>query len=188
MPTGSGKTLCGVKIAFERALSGGKKRIIYVIPYTSIIEQTADELQKLFPEVTILQHHSNFDFEESELRGKTVDSSSENGTGAETLKKAAENWDASIIITTNVQFFESIYSNKVSRLRKMHNMANSVLVFDEIHTLPIKYLSYCMKSIDELTKNYNSEAVFMTATMPDFKGVCEKYFKRHIEPIDLVPD
>ena len=188
MPTGSGKTLCGVKIALERALSGGKKRIIYVIPYTSIIEQTADELQKLFPEVNILQHHSNFDFEESELRGKTVDSSSENGTGAETLKKAAENWDASIIITTNVQFFESIYSNKVSRLRKMHNMANSVLVFDEIHTLPIKYLSYCMKAIDELTKNYNSEAVFMTATMPDFNDVCEKYFSRHIAPVDLVPD
>jgi len=181
MPTGSGKTLCSMRLALERVIKTGKKRIIYVIPYTSIIEQTAEEFRPFFLDTEILEHHSNFDFEETEEPESDI-----NGV----LKKSAENWDASVIITTNVQFFESIYSNKSSRLRKLHNMADSVIVFDEIHTLPFAYFLPCMKAIGSLTADYRAEAIFLTATMPSFTRLAERYpdaFCR-IKPVDLLPD
>jgi CRISPR-associated endonuclease/helicase Cas3 len=185
MPTGSGKTICSLKLALERLRSGGKKRIIYIVPYTSIIEQTAKIFKdlfnkELFPNFTILEHHSNFDFEQNDF--------TDDGTGKNKLKLAAENWDAPFIITTNVQFFESIYSNRSSRLRKLHNMSDSILVFDEIHTLPMKYFAPCIKAVDQLTANFNSEAIFLSATMPDFQGMAEKYIGRKIEMCDLLPD
>jgi len=183
MPTGSGKTLCSMRLALERAIKTGKKRIIYVIPYTSIIEQTANEFRPFFPDSEILEHHSNFDFDEEKDDGGEDDV---NGI----LKKSAENWDASVIITTNVQFFESIYSNKSSRLRKLHNMAESVIVFDEIHTLPVDYLIPCLKAVGALTSDYRSEAIFLTATMPSFSRLSERFKEAfgNINPVDLLPD
>lgn len=178
IPTGSGKTICSMNLALKIANREGKKRIIYVIPYTSIIEQTAEVFESLFPNAKILQHHSDYVFEE-----KTKNASKDEPS----MQKAAENWDASIIITTNVQFFESIYDNHSSRLRKFHNMADSVIVFDEIHTLPIDLFVPCMKAVEQLTTRYQAKAIFLTATMPDFASLVEKYVGRKWEMVPLVP-
>ena len=160
MPTGSGKTLCSMKIALEYAVKEHKKRIIYVIPYTSIIEQTADIFSGIFGEdLFVLQHHSNFDYEMQK---------DDNITTADKLKRTCENWDAPLIVTTSVQFFQSIYHYKSSRLRKLHNMADSVIVFDEIHLMPIDLLQPCLRGIGYITKYLNSNAIFLSATMPDY--------------------
>ena len=168
MPTGSGKTLCSLRLALEllKRSNGRLKRIIYVIPYTSIIEQTA----KIFTEIVgqyadIVQHHSNFIY----------DDSGENDLTAAKLKKACENWDAPVIITTSVQFFESLYHYKSSRLRKLHNIAESVIVFDEIHLLPVDQLQPCLKGVGYITKYLDSKAIFLSATMPNYKKLFEKY-------------
>lgn len=186
MPTGSGKTLCSVALALERVRLSGKKRIIYVIPYTSIIEQTAETLQKLFPSLTILQHHCNFDFDKNTDAEEGEDDGEISAT--EKLKKSTENWDVPMVITTNVQFFESIYSNRSSKLRKLHNMADSVIIFDEIHTLPIEWFIPCIKAVEQLTLHYNSEALFLTATMPDFSALCERFIGHPLQVKDLLPD
>lgn len=160
MPTGSGKTLCSVKLALERAASG-KKRIIYVIPYTSIIEQTADNFEKIFGEtLPILQHHSNYTSDDKE---------------ANIIRRTTENWDAPFIITTNVQFFQSVYHNRSSKLRKLHNMAESVIVFDEVHMMPLEYLQPCLRAVGYITSYLDSEAIFMSATMPDFRRLLSEY-------------
>lgn len=167
MPTGSGKTLCSIKFALQRAINMGKKRIIYIIPYNSIIEQTADVFEKIFGEdAEILRHQSTFFYDEES--GYSEDYQ-------EVIKYATENWDASIIITTAVQFFETIYSNKRSKLRKMHNMADSILVFDEAHLMPVKYLKPCLEAVSYITKYLNSEAVLLTATMPDYEKLLNEY-------------
>lgn len=167
MPTGSGKTLCSLKIALYRLKATGKKRIIYVIPYTSIIEQTAELFEGMFGEYAdILQHHSNYCYDSDERE--------EEGT-AEKLKKSAENWDAPFIITTSVQFFESLYHYKGSKLRKLHNLADSVIIFDEVHLLPLKLLQPCLRAVGHITKYLNSEAVFLSATMPDYGELFRKY-------------
>ncbi len=189
MPTGSGKTLCSMRLALERAKRTGKERIIYVIPYTSIIEQTADVFETLFPNVPILEHHSNFDFdEEIESCLKRFVADEKGDSTAEKLKRRTENWDCPIVITTNVQFFESIYSNRSGKLRKLHNMANSILVFDEIHTMPIQYFGFCMQAIAQLTTYYGSEAIFLTATMPDFAALYAKFCNQSFPMRDLLPD
>lgn len=163
MPTGSGKTLCSLKLALE----SGKKRIIYVIPYTSIIEQTANKFEKMFGDVLpVLQHHSNYSYDgDTEEEKKT----------AEKLKKTCENWDAPLIITTSVQFFQSIYHYKGSALRKLHNLRDSVIVFDEIHLIPTQLLRPCLKAVGYITKYLNSEALFLSATMPDYSKLFDKF-------------
>lgn len=168
IPTGSGKTLCSLKIALDKLLAskGQKKRIIYVIPYTSIIEQTADVFGNIFSEYAdILQHHSNYCFDDDIYEPST----------AEKLKKAAENWDAPFIVTTSVQFFESLYHFKGSSLRKLHNMADAVIIFDEIHLLPINLLQPCLRGIGNIMKYLNSEAIFLSATMPDYSELFKRY-------------
>ena len=166
MPTGSGKTLCSIKIALKKLREHGKKRIIYVIPYTSIIEQTAETFEKLFGKYAdILQHHSNYCFEDM----------GENDLTADKLKRSAENWDAPIIITTCVQFFQSLYHYRSSGLRKLHNYADSIIIFDEVHMLPVEMLQPCLRGIGFVTKYLNSEAVFLSATMPDYTPLFEKF-------------
>lgn len=166
MPTGSGKTLCSIRLALESAVKNGKKRIIYVIPYTSIIEQTADTFNELFGDVLpVLQHHSNFDY----------DNVSVSEDEAEFLARTTENWDAPLIITTNVQFFQSIYHNRSSKLRKLHNIADSVIIFDEVHMMPIEYLQPCLRAVGYLVNYLHCEALFLSATMPDFSSMLKKY-------------
>ena len=180
MPTGSGKTLCSVKFALERVIRMGKKRIIYIIPYNSIIDQTVNVFEGLFDlDAEILRHQSTFSYEEDDYSEDY----------RKVVKRAIENWNVeSIIVTTAVQFFESIYSNKRGKLRKMHNMADSILIFDEAHLMPQNYLQPCLRAIAYITKYLNSEAVFLTATMPDFSKLLHQYALKNSKIVELIDD
>lgn len=172
MPTGSGKTLCSLKLAIDmiRRSQGRLKRVIYVIPYTSIIEQTADSFTTLFGKYAdILQHHSNHFYDaESESTDNT----------SQKLRLACENWDAPFVITTSIQFFQSLYHYKSSSLRKLHNMAESVIVFDEIHLLPLEVLQPCLRGVGYITKYLGSKALFLSATMPDYSKLFDSFISQ----------
>lgn len=156
VPTGGGKTVSSLAFALHHAREHGMKRVIYVIPYTSIIEQNAEVFRKILGETAVLEHHSSADYEIGDELSK------------ETLQKAraTENWDAPIVVTTAVQFFESLYSSKSSKCRKLHNIANSVVVFDEAQMLPLPYLRPCVHAIAQLVANYRVTALLCTATQP----------------------
>lgn len=179
MPTGSGKTLCSMKFALERAIRTGKKRIIYVIPYNSIIDQTVKDFEDIFGEsASILRHQSSFSYDDSDY----------DEDYKKQLKSSAENWNAQLIVTTAVQFFESVYANKRSKLRKMHNIADSILVFDEAHLMPAEQLQPCLRAIVYATRLLNSEAVFLTATMPDFDSLIRQYAFKDSKITELISD
>lgn len=188
VPTGGGKTLTSMAFALNHARQNGLERIIYVIPYTTIIDQNATVFKHCLGEENILEHHSNFDWEGA-LKSDSPDSEDDQTNNAiNKLKLSSENWDVPVIVTTNVQFFESLFNNRSSRCRKIHNMANSVLVFDEAQMLPREFLDPCMKAVCELVKNYQSTAVFCTATQP----ILKKFFPTNIvfdeiskDPINL---
>lgn len=183
MPTGSGKTLASVKFALERAIRGKKRRIVYVIPYNGIIDQTVEEFQQLFgDDLEILRHQSSFSYEVGEN-----DNDLDEDYRVAAIQ-AAENWDAPFIITTAVQFFESLHSNQRARLRKVHNMADSILVFDEAHLLPQSFMRACLSSIVWLTHSMGSEAIFLTATMPDFGKLIWLYALPESKICDLVEE
>lgn len=150
VPTGGGKTLSSLAFALKHAERHAMNRVIYVIPYTSIIEQNAGIFRNIFGNEALLEHHSNFEPDEDDSKSKF----------------SAENWDAPLIVTTNVQFFESLFHNRSSRCRKLHNIANSVIILDEAQMLPVKLLKPCMEALRELVKNYNSTVVLCTATQP----------------------
>ena len=154
VPTGGGKTLSSMAFALHHAAKHGKRRIIYVIPYTSIIEQTADQFRQIFNDA-VVEHHSNVDVSDE---------------GHETTKSrlACENWDAPVIVTTSVQFFESLFANRSSRCRKLHNIVNSVVVLDEVQLLPPEYLNPILHTMKELQKNYGVTFVLSSATQPAF--------------------
>lgn len=153
VPTGGGKTISSMVFALKHALVNGQKRIIYIIPYTSIIDQTVEVFSRIFGAANVLAHHSRveYDDEDEMMNAKRL---------------ATENWDAPIIVTTNVQFFESLFSNRTSRCRKLHNIANSVLIFDEAQMLPQQFLRPSVAAIAELVVNYRCSAVLCTATQP----------------------
>lgn len=165
IPTGGGKTLASMAFALNHAKKHGLKRVIYVIPFTSIIEQNAGVFKEYLGDENVLEHHSNFDWKKEDKKD-TEDADDETKDALDKLKLASENWDIPIVVTTNVQFFESLYANKNSRCRKLHNIAKSVIVFDEAQTLPQEYLDPCMLAVKELVVNYGASAVFCTATQP----------------------
>ena len=164
LPTGAGKTFASMAFGLQHAVRHHLKRIIYVIPYTSIIEQNAAVFRTSLREYEshILEHHSNFDWNSQQIEN----ASDYGGNALEKLKWAAQNWDVPIIVTTNVQFFESLFANRSSRSRKIHNLAKSVIIFDEAQMLPRDYLKPCMYAVAELVNNYGASAVFCTATQP----------------------
>lgn len=159
VPTGGGKTLSSVLWAIKHALKNDLKRIIIAIPYTSIITQTASVLRSIFGDENVLEHHSNVnlsDDENSEMRKK--------------LKLATENWDYPIVVTTNVQLFESLFSNKLSDCRKLHNLAKSVLILDEVQTLPVEFLQPIVDTLDTLKRVFGTSILFTTASQPVLTG------------------
>jgi CRISPR-associated endonuclease/helicase Cas3 len=157
VPTGGGKTLSSMAFALAHAAAHEKRRIIYVIPYTSIIEQTADVFREAFrdPETVcdeppFIEHHSSLEPE----------------TETTASRLAAENWDAPLIVTTAVQFFESLFAARTSRCRKLHNIANSVVVLDEAQLLPPHFLTPILATISDLAAHYGVSIVLCTATQP----------------------
>ena len=164
VPTGGGKTLASLSFALEHAVRHGLRRVVYVIPFTSIIEQTAEVFrQALNTSDDVLEHHASFDWERA---AEARRDDGEGPDGLAKLRRAAENWDVPIVVTTAVQFFESLFAARTSRCRKLHNLAGSVIVLDEAQTLPIPLLRPCMAALQELTANYNASVVLCTATQP----------------------
>ncbi|HBF25266.1 MAG TPA: CRISPR-associated helicase/endonuclease Cas3, partial [Nitrosomonas sp.] len=152
VPTGGGKTLSSTAFALNHAMHHGKQRVIYVIPYTSILEQTAEIFRKIFGDENVIEHHSNLDPDKEDSRSRL----------------ATENWDAPIIVTTNVQFFESLFAARTSRCRKLHNIVNSVVVLDEAQLLPPEFLAPILHVMQDLSQNYKVSFVLSTATQPAF--------------------
>ena len=162
VPTGGGKTFSSLAWAMMHAIRNGQKRIIIAIPYTSIIVQTASVLRSIFGEENVLEHHSNVDPEH--IKDERLQ---------EKMKLATENWDYPIIVTTNVQLFESMFSNKPSVCRKLHNIVNSVVILDEVQTLPMDYLQPVVDSLKTYHKLFNVSFLFTTASQPVLSGLIE---------------
>lgn len=163
VPTGGGKTISSLAFALRHAKECHMDRVIYVIPYTSIIEQNAKIFADILGETNVLENHCNVDYAP--------------GEELEPMQLAAENWDKPVIVTTNVQFFESLFSNRSSKCRKLHNIANSVIIFDEAQMLPNDYLKPCIAAIEQLLRYYNSSVVLCTATQPALKNLLSKEIK-----------
>ena len=163
VPTGGSKTLSSLAFGLRHAQRHGKRRLVYVIPYMSIIEQNADVFRRfLDPDGlgdAVLEHHSSFDFD------KFSDDLNEDATAART-KLSAENWDAPVIATTAVQFFESLFAARTSKCRKLHNISGSVVILDEAQMLPRDLLLPCLEALRELALNYGASIVLCTATQP----------------------
>lgn len=159
VPTGGGKTLSSLVWAMKHALKYGKKRIIIAIPYTSIIIQTAQILREIFGAEHVLEHHSN-----------TIKDEYKNPLQEQQMKLATENWDFPIIVTTNVQLFESLFSNRPSKCRKLHNICNSILILDEVQTLPLDYLHPIVDSLKTLQTHFGVSVLFTTASQPAIDG------------------
>ena len=170
LPTGGGKTLSSMAWGLETALKHEAKRIIYVIPYTSIITQTAGIFREIFGQENVLEHHSDISF--------SGDEASQEAERYERTRLLAENWDAPIIVTTNVQFFESLFSHKVSRSRKVHSTANSVVVFDEVQMFPTEFLHPMLRLLEDLRWIYGTQLLFCSATLPPFDKDHSSSFKR----------
>lgn len=170
IPTGGSKTLSSFAYAIAAAKKDKSiKRIIVVIPFNTITTQTASVLREIVGEKNILENHSGFDFEDSK-QGKL-------------LQYASENWDIPIVVTTNVQFFESFFSNKPSKSRKLHNIVDSVIIFDEVQQFPANFLKPCIKCIESLAANFGARVVLSTATQP----ALEPYFDT-IKPREIIND
>ncbi|MDO8871183.1 MAG: CRISPR-associated helicase Cas3' [Methanoregula sp.] len=166
VPTGGGKTLSSMAFALEHLKKNDLKRIFYVIPYTSIIEQNAKVFRDILGSRNVLEHHSNFDPEKKDTEDMN--------NGVEALRLSTENWDMPIVVTTNVQFFESLFSNKRSRCRKLHNLTKSVIILDEAQMLPTGYLKPCLAALSELVRNYGSTVILCTATQPKLNDLLDE--------------
>lgn len=177
VPTGGGKTLSSMAFALEHAHRHGKRRIVYVIPYTSIVEQTADVLRRIFGDA-VIEHHSN------------AETDPEHETARSRL--ACENWDAPIVVTTSVQCFESLFAARTSRCRKLHNLVDSVIVLDEAQLLPPDFLQPILDVLNLLTRHYGVTVVLSTATQPTLAS--RDYFDpskqiRGLDPVrEIIPD
>lgn len=172
VPTGGGKTISSLAFAINHAKQHGMKRVIYVVPYTSIIEQTAEVFRKVLGSENVLEHHCNIQYE------KEADTS--------VITLATENWDMPIIVTTAVQFFESFFSNKPSVCRKLHNCADAIIIYDEAQMIPVPYIRPCVMAISQLIRNYGCTAVLCTATQPVLGDIFRE-FSRDLYAYEICP-
>ncbi|MGI6238126.1 MAG: CRISPR-associated helicase Cas3' [Christensenellales bacterium] len=177
VPTGGGKTTASLAFALQHALENGLERIIYVIPYTSIIDQTAAIFRTILGDENILEHHSQVKFDPEDDRLTPAQKK---------LQLATENWDAPVIVTTSVQFFESLFANRKSPSRKIHNIAKSVVIFDEAQLLPVPFLKPCVAAIARLARDFGVSAVLCTATQPALNELIREYTDAEVR--ELAPD
>lgn len=176
VPTGGGKTVSSLAFALKMAEKLKMKRVIYVIPYTSIIDQNAKVFSEILGEENVVEHHSGVIAE--------MDESSDSLRYRKAL--ATENWDAPVIVTTAVQFFESLYAFRSSKCRKLHNLANSVIIFDEAQTIPVSLLRPCMAAVAQLVRFYQTTAVLCTATQPSLKTFFDSDEGLHLSMKEIV--
>ena len=164
VPTGGGKTVASLAFALRHAVEHGMQRVIYV-PYTSIIDQNAQVFRDILGSGNVLEHHSGVQFDLSD------------SAPAEAVRKAlaTENWDMPVVVTTAVQFFESMYAARSSRCRKLHNLANSVVIFDEAQMLPLAHLRPCVAAMASLAEQFCSTVVLCTATQPSLDDLLRTY-------------
>ncbi len=158
-PTGVGKTLSSLAFALEHAKAHGLRRIVYALPFTSVTEQVAEVFREVFKDLgdnIVLEHHSSASWK----------SADEMDSHAFRVRLAAENWDAQVIVTTNVQLLESLFGSRSSQCRKLHRLAQSVIVFDEAQALPVHLIEPTLVAIDELQRGYGASIVLCSATMP----------------------
>lgn len=182
VPTGGGKTLSSILWALRHAIKNGLKRIIIAIPYTSIIEQTAETLRSIFGEDNVLEHHSQVDYDNEKHDGVR-----------QSLQLATENWNYPIVVTTNVRLFESMFSHRPGTCRRLHNLAKSVIIFDEVQTLPLPYYTVILQALDTYKRIFGCSILFTTASMPPLSGDirgCNQFVKcvaLPSKPIPIVP-
>lgn len=184
VPTGGGKTLAAMRFALERVVSRpcDARRIIVVIPYLSIIEQNAEVYRKVFGEDAIFEHHSGAVYALAKMRNQSTETDyyeprreSDNDAELPLKRLETENWDAPVIVTTSVRFFESLFSNHPSDLRRVHNIARSIIVLDEVQTLPRRLLAPLLDMLRELTEDWGCTVVMATATQPAFEARLPKH-------------
>lgn len=172
VPTGGGKTLASLSFALRHAMANGMSRVIYAIPYTSIVEQNARVFRSVLGDRNVLEHHSNYDFDAvTDEERKLSD------------RLAIQNWDAPLVVTTNVQLFESLFSNKPGKCRKLHNIANSVIVLDEAQMLPDNLLTVTLAMLEELVADFDVTVLLCTATQPALEG----HWPFGAHPREIVP-
>jgi len=177
-PTGSGKTLAMLKFALEHAKKHGLKRIVLAVPFLTVIEQTAHIYRQVFaafPDNFVLEHHS--------LAGLGAEAEQQDAEGANERQRRllAQNWDAPIVLTTNVQLLESLFSNRPSSCRKLHNLMDSVILFDEAQSLPQHLAVPTLAALSHLSAAYHSTVMFATATQPAFDALNEAVKKHAVQ-------
>jgi CRISPR-associated endonuclease/helicase Cas3 len=177
VPTGGGKTLTSLAFALDHARTHGMRRVIYAVPFTSVIDQTAEIFRRLFVADVVLEHHSAIDEEKV----------SEKLPSSKKVRLAMEDWAAPVVVTTTVQLFESLFSARPSQCRKLHNIAGSVIVLDEAQTLPRHLLIPILRAIEELAANYGCSVILCTATQPAL-GFREGFPGLPLDGRELAPD